>query len=68
MELKKTTGLPVGEFHRCDAPLAGDETLSAEINQAEATGTCEPTVSDPNQWNLWAERISAGPLHIRKPD
>lgn len=68
MELKKNQGTPVGEFHRCDAPLVDDQGNIALEAHTEATGACEPTVSDPSQWNLWAERLSAGALHTEKPD
>ena len=68
MELKKNQGMPVGEFHRCDAPLVDDQGNITLEAHTEATGTCQTTVSDPNQWNQWAERISNGTLHSTKPD
>ena len=68
MELKKNQGTPLGEFHRCDAPLADEQDNPAPQGHTQATGACEPTISDPNQWNQWAERISAGALRVSKPD
>ena len=68
MEIKKELGMAVGEFHRCDAPLVDDEGKMGLEAHTEATGACEQTTSDPNQWNQWAERISAGALNSNKPD
>lgn len=68
MDLKKDQGMDLSEFHRCDAPLVDEQGMTGQETQAEPTGLCEPTISDPNQWNQWAQRISAGALNSKKPD
>ena len=68
MDLKKDQGMDLSEFHRCDAPLVDEQGVVSQENHAEATGMCEPIISDPNQWNQWAQRISAGALNSNKPD
>ena len=68
MDLKKNQGMDLSEFQRCDAPLVDEQGLGSHENHTEATGMCEPTVSDPNQWTEWAQRLSAGALNSNKLD
>ena len=68
MNIKKNYGMAITDFHRCDAPLADEPAPESGQKYTQATGTCQPSTYDPNQWNLWADRIGAGPLHLTKPD
>jgi len=68
MNTKSNKGYDPTEFHRCDAPLVDDESISAVVGVTEATGTCEQAPADPNQWNRWAQLVRTGALSSQKPD